>query len=185
MVGGYLLCLGDEVILGQPSAEVDIPILADLSRRHASIRREGESYVLTPIHHMSVDGAALTGPTVLRNEALIELGPHVRMRLSKPHALSATAILTLDSHHKTEPAVDSIVLMSESCILGPREHSHIRCRNWNDDVVLFRRGEHLQLRSQASFEIDGEPADSEAVVRGNCRVEGKDFAMSFEEIGSG
>ena len=48
-VGGFLICLGDEVLLGQPSGTngADIPLLADLSRRHAFIRREGEAYVLT------------------------------------------------------------------------------------------------------------------------------------------
>ena len=42
-VGGYLVCLGDEVILGQASSEyqVDIPIQADLSRRHAKISPTG------------------------------------------------------------------------------------------------------------------------------------------------
>ena len=34
-VGGYLVCLGDEIVLGQaiPGTTVDVPILADLSRR--------------------------------------------------------------------------------------------------------------------------------------------------------
>jgi len=56
-VGGFLICLGEEVVLGQPSvAGADIPVLADLSRRHATIRREGESYVLTPANRVSIDG---------------------------------------------------------------------------------------------------------------------------------
>jgi len=106
------------------------------------------------------------------------------MRFHKPHALSATAVLTIESHHRTEPAVDAIVLMSESCILGPQAQSHIRCSNWADDFVLFRRGDDLQFRTSASVEVDGEATETGAAIAGNCRIEGKDFALSFEEISS-
>jgi len=182
-VGGFLICLGEEVVLGQPSvAGADIPVLADLSRRHATIRREGESYVLTPIHRVSVDGRVIKGPVVLGNDALIELGDSVRLKFRRPHALSASAVLTLESHHKTEPAVDGVVLMSESCILGPQPRSHIYCRNWSDDFVLFRRGDRLQFRTSASVKINGESLCPEKTIAGDCRIEGKGFALSFEEI---
>jgi len=182
-VGAYLLCLGDEVLLGQPSTDgADIPLLADLSRRHASLRREGEAYVLTPIHKVSVDGQPLAGPMVLTPGAIIELGDSVRMKFDRPHALSATAILSIESHHKTEPAVDGIVLMAESCIVGPQSHSHICCRKWKDDLLVFRRGDDLHIRTAADVEVDGEACGPEGVIAGNCRVEGETFAMSFEHI---
>ena len=183
-VGGYLICLGDEVILGQPAAppHVDIPILADLSRRHASLRREGESYVLTPIHTVSVNGQKLSGPVVLTGDAVIELGDTVRLQFRKPHALSATAVLTLLSHHKTEPAVDGIVLMSDSCILGPQRHSHICCQEWPEELVLFRRGEDLHFRSASGVELDGQLVDQTAPLPGNCRLEAENFVVSFEDL---
>lgn len=183
-VGGYLICLDDEVTIGQPSAppSVDIPILADLSRRHASLRRDGESYVLTPIHRVSVDGSRLTGPTVLSNGALIEVGDTVRIRFRQPHALSATAVLSLESPHRTEPAVDGIVLMSDSCILGPQGHSHVCCRDWTDELVFFRRGDGLTFRTSATVEVDGQPADPQALLPGNCRLEAENFAMSLEDL---
>ncbi|GAH02470.1 unnamed protein product, partial [marine sediment metagenome] len=116
-VGGYLLCLGDQVSLGQasPRGAADIPIQADLSRRHAVICREGESYVLTPIHTVRVDGVKLTGPMVVRDRALLQLGDSVQLRFYRPHALSATAMLIPESQHRIEPAVDAIVLMADSC----------------------------------------------------------------------
>jgi len=187
-VGGYLICFGDEVLLGQPasasstSGRAEIPILADLSRRHASIRREGESYVLTPIHRVRIAGQQLAGATLLADSTLIELGEAVRLRFRKPHALSATAVLTIESHHKTDPAVDNILLMSESCVFGAGRHSHIQCRRWTSEFVLFRRGEELHFRTSAGVHLNGAPASSAGVVAGNCRVECDDFAMSFEEI---
>ena len=182
-VGGYMLCLSDEVMLGQPAGTggADIPILADLSRRHASIRREGEAYVISPIHRVRVDGIELSGPQVLKDGSLVELGDSVRLQFRKPHALSGTAILTLESHHKTDPAVDGIVLMSESCVLGPKPQSHIQCRKWTDDLVLFRRGEDIQFRTAATVEIDGEPNASAGVITANTRINSENFALSFEE----
>jgi hypothetical protein len=183
-VGGYLICMGDEIVLGQPSPDggVDVPILGDLSRRHAVIRRDREAYVLTPLHRTAVDGRTVTEPTVLRDKAVIKLGDGVQINFRKPHALSATAVLEISSHHRTEPAVDGIVLMSDSCILGPQAHSHVRCRDWTTDLVLFRRGDDLMCRTQAPVEIDGQTCVGQAAVSGDCRIESDDFAMSLEEI---
>ena len=188
-IGGYLICLGDEVALGQPSggSGADIPILADLSRRHATIRREGEAYVLSPIHRVSIDGVELQGPQVLKDDVLIELGETVRLRFRKPHALSGTAVLTLESHHKTDPAVDGIVLMSESCVLGSQAQSHIPCRGWTDDLVLFRRDDGLQFRTAATVEVNGEPASGTpagggGIISDRTCINGDTFSLSFEEV---
>ncbi|MCC6492250.1 MAG: FHA domain-containing protein [Pirellulales bacterium] len=183
-VGGFLICTGDEVVIGQPSGEggVDVPILGDLSRRHAVIRRDREAYVLTPLHRTSVDGRPITEPTVLRDKSTIRLGDGVELRFRKPHALSSTAVLEIASRHRTDPAVDGIILMSESCILGPQSHSHIRCREWTGDLVLFRRGDHLMCRTQAPLEIDGQTCVGQASVAPNCRIECDEFALSLEEI---
>ena len=170
--------------MGQPSADgsVDVPILGDLSRRHAVIRREREAYVLTPLHRTMVEGRVVTEPTVLRDKSSIILGSGVELRFRKPHALSATAALEIVSRHRTEPAVDGIVLMSESCILGPQSHSHIRCRDWTADLVLFRRGDELMCRTQKPVEIEGQTCVGQAAVSGNCRIESDEFTLSFEEI---
>lgn len=183
-VGGFLVCLGDEIVLGQPAADgsVDVPFLADLSRRHAIIRREGEAYVLTPLQRTTVDGQLLKESAVLRDKTVVKLGDAVELRFRKPHALSNTAVLEVLSHHKTEPAVNGIVLMSESCILGPQPHSHVRCRGWESDLVLFRRGEELMCRTHAPVEVDGQTCVGQAVLAGNCRIESEEFALSLEEI---
>jgi tetratricopeptide (TPR) repeat protein len=183
-VGGYLICLGNEVVIGQPTPanDIDIPIRADLSRRHAAIRREGENYILYPIHEARVDGHRVVGPTILRDNSLVELGDSLKLRFTKPHSLSATAVLRIESKHRTEPAVDAIVLMSESCVLGPKMHSHIPCPGWESDLVLFRRGEELQFRSQEMVEINEHPGNTSGTIAANCRLAGEEFALSFEEV---
>ena len=67
---------------------------------------------------------------MLADNQLIQLGDNVRLRFTKPHALSATARLVLESHHKTQPSADAVLLMADSCVLGPNRHCHVRCRNW-------------------------------------------------------
>jgi hypothetical protein len=183
-VGAFLVCLGNEVSLGQPTpgSAVDIPVRADLSRRHATIAREGENYILKPIHNTKVDGHVVMGPTLLRDGALIELGDTLKIRFTKPHSLSATAILKFESKHKTEPAVDGVVLMSESCVLGAKAHSHIRCANWNSEIVLFRRGEDVQFRSKDIIEVNDHPGCTSGIITANCRLAGEEFALSFEEV---
>ncbi|MEM8946666.1 MAG: hypothetical protein AAGD11_15945 [Planctomycetota bacterium] len=188
-IGGYLICLGDDIMLGQPvagSRGAEIPILADLSRRHASIRREGEAYVIAPIHRVRIDGVELSGPQVLSDGVLIELGDSVKLRFRKPHALSGTAVLAIESNHKTDPAVDGIVLMSESCVLGSQPQSHISCRGWTDDLVLFRRDDTLQFRTAASVEVDGEPTTGSnaggGVITDRTCINAETFSLSFEEI---
>ncbi len=56
-VGGYLVCLADEVVIGQaiPHGGADVPIQGDLSRLHATIRRQGEGYLLQPDAETRVD----------------------------------------------------------------------------------------------------------------------------------
>ena len=138
--------------------------------------------MLTPVGRVAVDGVEVTGPTMLRDGAQILMGDAVRLTFRRPHALSATAVLQFDSHHKPKPAVDGVVLMSESCILGPKSHSHILCRDWGDDMVLFRHGEELRCRANRPMEVDGAAGIEQAAVTDHCRVEGEDFALSFEEI---
>ena len=57
-VGGYLVCLGDEIWIGQaaPGNAIAITIQAELSRRHAKLTRAGEGYVLEAAHPVLIDG---------------------------------------------------------------------------------------------------------------------------------
>ena len=181
-VGGFLVCLDDQIVLGQPSSgmTIAVPILADLSRRHAVIRRDAGAYILEPIQKVSIDGREVNGPVVLSDGQTIQLGDAVRIRFTKPHALSATARLDFASHHKTQPSADAVLLMADSCVLGPSQHCHIRCRDWQQDVVLYRHGDQLRCRSAAAIAVDGQPRSGAVDVRPGERVEGESFAFTWE-----
>jgi hypothetical protein len=184
-VGGFLVCLDDQVVLGQPSqsGSIALPILADLSRRHAVIRREAGAYVLEPFQSVRVDGRVINGPTVLADRQLIELGESVQLRFTKPHALSATARLDFVSHHKTQPTCDAVLLMADSCVLGPGTHCHVRGRDWPHDVVLYRNGAGFQCRCAAPLIVDGEARSGPIEVAAGDRVEGESFSFTWEMAG--
>ena len=183
-VGGFLVCLDDYIAIGQPSPgeSIAVPILADLSRRHAVIRRDAGAYVIEPVQRTLVDGRELSGPFVLSNNQMIQLGENVRIRFTKPHALSATARLSLESHHKTQPTADAVLLMADSCVLGPNTHCHVRCRNWQRDVVVYRQNDQVFCRADEPLSIDGVTANSSSEIHSGVRVEGEDFSFAWEAL---
>ena len=183
-VGGFLVCLDDTIAIGQPSPGelVALPILADLSRRHAVIRRDAGAYVLEPLQCTLVEGREIKSPTVLADNQLIQLGDNVRIRFNKAHALSATAKLTLESHHKTQPSADAILLMADSCVLGPNRHCHVRCRNWQRDVVVYRQNDQLFCRADEPLSVDGVQATGRSEIQSGARVEGEDFSFAWETL---
>ncbi len=183
-VGGFLICLEDQVVLGQPSSNgpIAVPILADLSRRHAVIRRDSGAYVIEPIGPVRLEGNELHGPAVLTDNQSIQLGESVRLRFQKPHALSSTARLTLESYHKTEPSVDAVLLLADSCLLGPGSHCHVVCPKWEREVLLYKQQEQLYCRTEGPIVQDGVPCSGPAILSPNTRIEGDDFSLSLEEV---
>jgi len=183
-VGGYLVCLADQVTLGQPihGRGVDVPILGDLSGRHARIVRDGESYLLEAIRDARVDGRSVERFAPLREGSRIELGSAVKLVFRRPHPLSATARLEFASRHRTQPTADAVLLMADSCILGPNARNHVVCRRWPQDVLLFREGDAMYCRTQGEFRIDGHTHHDCGPVGPNCRIEGEGFSMNLESM---
>ena len=64
-VGGYLACLANKVCIGQaiPGNDVELPLIADISRQHLTLERVDQGYV-----------ARSTAPTWIGNDLLPEAG---------------------------------------------------------------------------------------------------------------
>jgi hypothetical protein len=183
-VGGYWVYLDEGVTLGQPvgSRPVDIPILGDLSSRHARIWRDGEGYLIEAIRDVRVDGRPVERVTSLQDGSRIRLGEGVKLVFRRPHALSATARIDFASRHRTHPSVDAILLMADSCVLGPKPYSHVVCRDWRSEVVLYRHDDQLYCRSSGPMEIDGLRSRDRAPITRNSRVAGERFSFSLEAM---
>lgn len=193
-LGGYLVTLADEIVIGLPSPAggaasegvPDLAVLADLSRRHARLARTGGAYVLTPYGPTAVNGKPIEGPTVLEDGDRFSLGESpgsVEFALRRPHALSSSAVLTVESGHRTVPAADAVLLMAESCVLGSKPHSHLRNAAWRDEAILFRGAEGLLCRSNSPLTSNGQPTDGPVRLSPGTRIEGQDLTLSVEEVG--
>lgn len=184
-VGGYLVCLGDEVVIGQaaPGTNVDVPIQADVSRKHAKIVRHEEGYVLEPLGgEVVVDGRVANEPVLLSDGQEIALGEAVKMVFRKPHVLSGSARLEITSGHRSLPHADAVILMGESCVLGPKWQNHVVCHDWASDVVLYRSEDKIMCRASESVEIDGQFHDGRGAVRPGSHVVGSDFSFTLEAV---
>ena len=204
-VGGYLVCLNNDILIGQavPMTPVDVPILGDLSRRHAWIRRQGERYLIEPCRvgsdhdardefgkpavraigaSVRINQKTISEATLLYDGDEIELGSGVKLRFAQPHALSATARLDFLSRHRPQLRVDGVLLMAESCVLGPNFRNHVVCRDWKDDVVLYRHSGRLYCRAMDDIEIDGRLCEGRGELTVQSVVKGDDFSLALESV---
>jgi len=183
-VGGFLVCEDDVVTVGQavPGNPVHIPLLADISRHHATFHRDEEGYVIEAVRPSQVDGRALDHLTWLADGSVIEMGSSVQFMFRRPHPLSTSARLDCISHHQTVPSTSGVLLMSQNLVLGPASTSHVACPNWKDDVLLFRERGRLFCRTSGNMKVDGKIHERLAEIRAGSCVEGSRFAFSIERI---
>jgi len=183
-VGGYWVCRGDEITIGQPNqpGAADVPILGDIARRHVRLRRDGENIVIEALGETLVDGRSVRGSTWLRDGSRIQLGNSVSLLFRRPHALSGTVRLEYLSRHRTQPSSDGVLWMGDTCILGPKPNSHVVCRNWTREVVLYRDAGQMICRASGPLVIDGLDYVAHGPVTGHSRVVGDGFSFNLERI---
>ncbi len=128
-------------------------------------------------------GGRPVDPTeLLTDGSRIEIGRGVKLQLRRTHPLSLTARLDFLSRHRTQPPADAVLLLADSCVLGPKPHSHIVCRDWTREVILFRHEEKLYCHATGRFEIDGVACKNRGQLQANSRVSGEGFSFSLEPV---
>ncbi len=182
-IGGYLVCLDEEILLGRaaPDGLADVPLLGDVARRHATLRRDGDGYVIrahapTFVNNRPVETAAL------RNGDVIRLGGTLELEFRQPSPASATARLAILSRHRLPLAVDGVILMGETCIIGPSTQAHVRALDLAGPIVLYRQGEALWCRAPGAFEVDGRSCVGRSALSPRSSVLGEGYSFSFEPL---
>ena len=185
-VGGYLMCLDERIILGRagPDSPADVPLMGDLSRNHAILFRSGDSYVLQAHHASFVNGKPVSEQACLRDGDVIRLGSTVELEFRQPSPVSATARLTIVSRHRLPLAVDGVVLMAETCIVGKSRQAHIPAPTLEESVILYRQGGALWCRAPGTFEVDGRTCVARAPLTLQSSVLGEGFSFSLEPLPS-
>ena len=184
-VGGFLVFMGEQITIGQavPGTNVELPILGDLSRRHAIISRTGDDYIVHPIGVTRLDDQPLSGPARLDDYAVIGLGHSVRLRFRQPNPLSNSARLDLISPHRTQPSSDGVIMMSETCILGPADDCHVVCKAWEDQLALMPTDDgRIRFKASGSVTVDDVATCDVGVLDWGSRLAGEDFALMFERL---
>ena len=182
-VGGYLVCLDDQIVLGRAGhdSNADVPLMGDLSRNHATIVRDGEGYILRAHRPTFVNNRGVeTAP--LRDGDVIRLGSSVELEFRQPSPVSATARLSVVSRHRLPLAVDGVLLMADTCIVGNAPQAHVRAPAIASPIVLYRQGDALWCKATGGFEIDGRSCGSRAPLTLQSSVLGEGFSFSLEAL---
>lgn len=184
-VGAWQLCIGSEFLIGGPTREgsaADICLMANLSRRHATLLRNGEDWFIHPHQSTVVSGRAVTGPTLLRTGDDICLAERVRLGFRIPSVLTGSALIDFESHHRPAQTVNGIILVTDSVLLGPRKDHHICCVDWPEMVVIYSQDGSLRCRSKATFSVNGTRVRDSALLTDGAIVTGEDFRFRIERL---
>jgi FHA domain len=184
-VGGYLVCLDDQVLLGRAGhdSSADVPLMGDLSRNHAILARNGDGYVLRAHQPTFVNNRAIeTAP--LKDGDVIRLGASVELEFRQPSPVSTTARLAVVSRHRLPLAVDGILLMADTCIIGDAPQAHISAPGLAAPVLLYRQGNAVWCKASGGFEVDGRACAGRAPLTLQSSVLGNGFSFSLEALGA-
>lgn len=180
-VGGYLICLTGRVTFGQATSDapVDVPLLADVSRMHATISRDTEGYLIEAARPVLVNGLPQTRAPLQAGDR-VTLGSSCQFLFQRPVPVSATARLEIVSGHRLPMAVSAVLLMADSLVLGPGEQAHIPLPDRKESVVLYRHKDGLGIRCPGDFTVDGKKCKDRGVLGHQATAHGPDFALSVE-----
>lgn len=184
-VGGYLLCLSNEITIGGPAdieAAADIALLANLSRRHATITRSGEGYILAPHAPTRVGNREIHQPTPLTGGYELRLAQNVLLGFRLPTVLSGTAVLDFVSDHRPVYSVDGAIMMEENCLFGTGAENHVVCPDASDSFVLFLRDDRLWCKCRSGVVIDGNFNQAGGPIEPGQVVTAADVRFRIEEM---
>ncbi len=184
-VGTYLLSLADRLTVGGPTLNgtaSDLTLLANLSRRHASIIRTREGYFVEAHSSTTVADKEVYDRAHLNDGCEMQLGDSVQLRFRLPTELSASARIEFISDHRPSYSIDGVVLMDDTCLLGPGNENHIKCPDWPGAVLLYRKGQQLWCKSRLGvFVGDRHTVDGVPLSTGDI-ITGPDLRFRIESI---
>ena len=177
--GGYLVCTGSHVTLGQAAADapIDVPIFADLAKVHATLSRDAEGYVLESSRGAMVNGKPVTRAS-LKSGDRITLGNTCQLAFDQSSPLSPSARLDLVSGHRYQTAIDAVLLMADVLVLGPGDEPHVPLES-KENVTLYRGPEGLSVRCAGKFRVDTYQFQERANLRLPANVVGDQHSFTF------
>ena len=182
-IGGYMVCPSDRVVLGRAGggSRADVPLLGDLAPEHAVIVRNEDGYLITSRHRTSVNGRRIeASPFARRRRDSARLDGRTGVSPTQSH--DASARLAILSRHRLPLTVNGVILLSDTCVIGPPGRSHIPAANIAEPIVLYRQGTDLWCRAPGGFEVDGKQQTGRARLGPRSVVHGEGFSFSVEPL---
>jgi hypothetical protein len=181
-VGGFLTFTKERIQIGHiANRRNDVPILGDLSSQHAEVLREAQGNVLIAHSETEVNGKR-------SSSFLLKDGDRIRMRAvemvyHQPLSWSRTARLEITSRHRLPLALDGVVLLSETCVLGQRRDAHVPAP-WEGPVCVswYRGG--FWLRGPGELLIDDKKYPGWGPLDWSSCAKGKWGSFRWEPAGA-
>jgi FHA domain len=185
-IGGYLVCLDNQIKLGQatPQGTADVQLVADVSREHALVTRDPEGYLLQALRPTRVNGK-MKEKALLRNGDRLTLGKSCQLQFQQPVPISTSARLEPVSGHRLRLAVDAVLLMADTLVLGPGQQVHVHMPDLKKPLILFRQMNGLGIRTEESLTIDGKSVSGRGALGLQAQVAGEEFSFALEAVGGG
>jgi hypothetical protein len=125
-----------------------------------------------------VNGQALTR-ALLQSGDRVTLGTSCQFQFPLPVPGSTTARLELVSGHRLPLAVDGVLLMADTLVLGPGK-AHVSIPELKEPVVLFRHKDGLGVRHDGALRVNGRKSPGRTLLTGRAVLNGDDIAFAIE-----
>ena len=110
----------------------------------------------------------------------------VALRLARrvlPEFRGNTARLDLASGHRLPQAVEAVILMADTLVLGPSSQVHVSMPDLRQPVVLFRQKGGIGIRHAGPFTVDGQRFQERGQLGPSSRAVGEEFSLAIEPVG--
>jgi tetratricopeptide (TPR) repeat protein len=181
-VGGFLICLGNRLTFGQAALDsrADIPLVADVSRLHATLTRDGEGYLVEAVRPIQINAQTVTR-ALLHSGDRLTLGTTCQFLFRQPVPGNMTARLDLVSGHRFAQAVDAVVVLAETVVLaGGATNAHVGVPDLKRPIVLYRHKDGLGVHHEGELRVDGKKCVGRTFLGPRANVTGEDIAFAVE-----
>jgi hypothetical protein len=110
------------------------------------------------------------------------MGSCCQFQFRQPVPVSASARIDLVSGHRLALAVDAVLLMADTLVLGPGTQVHVALPDLPGPVILFRTKEGLGLRHAGNLVVNGLPCRDRCTLESGATVTGDDFSLTLEPV---
>ncbi len=184
-VGAYLMSLKPTFAIGGPTENESAPdwmIWSTLLQKHLDITHTSEGFAIAPLGPLQIAGREVTSPVALRHRTTMALGSSVRIEFTQPHPLSLTAVLKLVSPHRSVQTADAVVLLHDTCLIGPRKAHHITCGEGSPEIRLTPIDGGIRCQADADFSVNDIPSGRESILDETAIVAGEGFRFRLEHV---